>query len=54
MEKAYKIKVDMKRDNGLYYGFVKYDNKFMISKDVYRPKVGIDFFKEEDKQDMGA
>ena len=30
MEKAYKIKVDMKRDNGLYSGFVQYDNKTNI------------------------
>ena len=30
MEKAYKIRVDMKRDNGLYSGFVQYDNKTNI------------------------
>ncbi|WP_099321152.1 hypothetical protein [Anaerococcus sp. Marseille-P3625] len=30
MEKAYKIKVDMKNNNGLYTGFVQYDNKTNI------------------------
>lgn len=30
MEKSYRIKVDMKKNNGLYSGFVQYDNKSNI------------------------